>query len=61
MSIQTKNSNRINVTPRLIPTIKEYPSMDTEKKLIILIEDVFQKYFYFISNMYEYYNTCILF
>lgn len=61
MSIQTKNSNRINVTPRLIPTIKEYPSMDTEKKLIILIKDVFQKYFYFISNMYEYYNTCILF
>lgn len=61
MSIQTKNSNRINVTPRLIPTIKEYLSMDTEKKLIILIKDVFQKYFYFISNMYEYYNTCILF
>lgn len=61
MSIQTKNSNRINVTPPLIPTIKEYPSMDTEKKLIILIKDVFQKYFYFISNMYEYYNTCILF
>lgn len=61
MSIQTKNSNRINAKPPLILTIKAYPSMDTEKKLIVLIKDVSQKYFYFISNMYEYYNTLILF